>query len=188
MRRLLCLIFLLGISLSARSQSMKCENNGGLPTPKGKITDTTCHTSDLQSTYREIWSLNEKPLVSGKYPIQLEDANKENTLIVLQGASNSNTGCPDQTFLIDLTGISPRVFSFGIKNACSEYHWAKWSKNKRSVIALKNNVRFTYVNGKLIPPDDTDSDQFGSPILGEFITLTPSTPPIPFVKELTLPK
>ena len=35
--------------------------------------------------------------------------------------------------------------------ACNEFHWASWGE-KRSVIALKNNVSFVYENGKITPP------------------------------------
>jgi hypothetical protein len=50
-----------------------------------------------------------------------------------------------------MTSRPVKVFAFGVKTACNEFHWASWGKN-RSVIALKKNVEFVYENGKLIPP------------------------------------
>jgi hypothetical protein len=182
-------IFLFGAILASTTFAapISCDKHSETATPLGKLTREDCRDAITHKDV-SIWSLDGKRLVYGEYPITWEDGNAAHTLFVLEPPSVQTTGCPDQVFLIDLTGTAPRVFSFGIKNFCSEYHWARWSKKKRSVIALKDNVLFTYVNGKLIPPDDTNSDQIGMPATSAFIQVTPYTVPIPFVKELTLPK
>ena len=84
-------------------------------------------------------------------------------------------------YLIDLTGHKPRVFAFGVKNACAEYHWASWGK-KRSVIAIKENIRFTYSNGKLTPPPSDFGD--GIPLVRRY---SEDQRNWPFVEELPIP-
>ena len=69
--------------------------------------------------------------------------------------------CTARMFLIDLTGNKTHIFDFGVKNACAEYHWASWGN--RSVIAIKENIRFTYSSGKLSPPSADFGD--GTPLL-----------------------
>lgn len=44
-----------------------------------------------------------------------------------------------------------KVTAFGVKKACNEFHWASWNE-KRSVLSLKNNVKFVYENGKMTLP------------------------------------
>jgi hypothetical protein len=133
-----------------------------------------------------VWRLGDQKLVVGKYPVNYESANKNNSLIVLQSAQNDKIGCEDQVFLIDLAGDRPHVFSLGVTYSCGIFHWARWSEKKRSVIALKSNVQFTYMNGKVTPPEDTDT-KFGSPY-GYSYELPPGAQVTAFVHELPLPK
>lgn len=108
---------------------------------------------------------------------------EDGTLFLLQDASDPTLNCPPRMFLIDLTSDTPHVFAFGVKNACAEYHWASWGK-KRSVIAIKDNIRFTYSNGKLSPPPDDFGD--GTPLSRRYPE--DGKPPRlwPFVEELTI--
>ncbi len=186
MKNIYVVMFCVLFSAAVFAQPVTCERRHEIKTSKGKLIREVCTPSNPLDEVQNVWSLEGRRLVTGRHPITVEDRNDATSLFVLQGAKNSITGCPNQVFLIDLTGTAPRVFSFGVKNACSEYHWAKWSNKKRSVIALKFNVQFTYVNGKLIPPEDTDGDKFGTPLGYE--APTPATPPTPFVQELVLPK
>jgi hypothetical protein len=161
-----------------------CKEQSSLKTPLGELVELRCDASGgSPEKWRTKWMLNTKEILSGYGTISYQFSNSKNSLIVLQDFQNHSTGCPDRLFLVDLTGTSPREFSFGIKNACNVYHWAKWSDKKRSVIALKYNVQFTYLKGKLIPPEDTDGDKFGTPL--GYAAPTPSTPIVPFVQELT---
>jgi hypothetical protein len=86
-------------------------------------------------------------------------------------------------FLIDLTGDKPRVYAFGVKNACAEYQWASWGK-KHSVIAIKDNIRFTYSNGKLNPPPDDFGD--GTPLSRRYPEDGKPQRLWPFVEELQI--
>jgi hypothetical protein len=176
------------ITLAQEVNATTCKDGTWkIHSPLGLITEQVCKTSEgSPQKWATKYLLEGKPLLLRYGSVSLQIANKDDSLIVLQDFQNPQTGCPDRMFLMDLTGTAPRVFSFGVKNACNEYHWAKWSNKKRSVIALKFNVQFTYLNGKLIPPEDTDGDKFGTPLGYE--APTPATPPTPFVQELALPK
>ena len=76
---------------------------------------------------------------------------KTRTYWVYSGKALAETGCPDRLYLIDLSMKPAKVIAFGVKKACNEFHWASWG-DKRSVIALKNNVSFVYENGRITPP------------------------------------
>lgn len=180
------MFFAFGTSVYAKEVEA-CKEQSSLKTPLGELAELRCETSiGSPEKWATKWTLNAKEILSGYGTIAYQFSNPKNSLVVLQDFQNHQTGCPDRLFLFDLTGASPRVFSFGIKNASSVYHWAKWSDKKRSVIALKHNVQFTYLNGKLIPPDDTDGDKFGTPL--GYAVPTPSTPIVPFVQEFALQK
>lgn len=79
------------------------------------------------------------------------DSDKGRKLWVFRGNSMQETGCPDRLYFVDLSKSPVKVIAFGVKKACNEFHWASWGE-KRSVIALKNNVKFTYENGKMTLP------------------------------------
>lgn len=173
-------------SASAFAGSFRCETQGSFTTPKGQLIEEICRSPDHTEESQSIWRLGDQRLVIGRYPVTFESANRSNTLFVLQGANKWEIRCPDQVFLIDLTGERPRVFSLGVNYSCAIFHWAKWSEKKRSAIALKDNVQFTYSNGKVIPPEDTDT-KFGSP-LGYSVDLPKGAQVTAFVRELPLPK
>lgn len=111
---------------------------------------------------------------------------KNATLAVLQGQRSSykERACPDCLYLLDLNFESPHVYGFGVKNAENEFHWASWGK-RRSVIAIKKNVKFIYEGGKLIPPKK-DNDLFLTikPTMFE----TPVEKLEPFVQQLPVRK
>lgn len=186
MKRIHTLLMCIFFCDSAFASSFQCRNRSEIQTAKGVLEEDICTSSDPTEDAKSVWRLGKQKLVEAKYPVTKQDRNDTKTIFLLQAATNSKIGCPDQMYLVDLTGTSPKVFSFGVTNACNVYHWAKWSEKKRSVIALKYNVQFTYFNGKLIPPEDTDGDKFGTPL--GYAAPTPSTPLTPFVQELSLPK
>lgn len=160
-----------------------CKEYGSIKTPKGVIQDQVCEVPNEPGSSISRILLNNLVLLQGKYPITFEDRNKEKTLLVLQGASIPDLACSPRTFLIDLTGDKPRVFAFGVKNACAEYHWASWGK-KRSVIAIKDNIRFTYSNSKLSPPPNDFGD--GTPLSRRYPEDGKPQRLWPFVEELSI--
>lgn len=157
-----------------------CENHGTAHTPKGNLIDNYCHDLSKNSPSLDRYTLNESILFSSPYPTSFTDENKEKTLFVIQGPYDNDLACPSRMFLIDLTGDKPHVYAFGVKNACAEYHWASWGK-MRSVIAIKENIRFTYSNGKLTPPPADFGD--GTPV-----NIRPPADPRswPFVEEIPI--
>ena len=76
------------------------------------------------------------------------------------------------------------AFKFGVANANNEFQWASWGKNV-SVIALKNNVKFVYKDGKITPPK-ADNDLWTS--IKPTMFSTDVSKLIPFAEEIPLPK
>jgi hypothetical protein len=70
---------------------------------------------------------------------------------IYSGSPKPETGCNDRLYLVDLSMKPVKIITFGVKKACNEFYWASWGE-KRSVIALKNNVKFIYENGKMMLP------------------------------------
>lgn len=102
---------------------------------------------------------------------------------IFLGKASPTTGCPEQLYLLDLTPATPKVFAFGVKAACNEFHWASWGK-KSSTIAIRSNVKFIYMNGKLTaPPED---NELYSAIKPSFVD-TPVEQLHPFAREIPLP-
>lgn len=126
-----------------------CHERGKLTTPAGLLKQIHCEDKGQRGIDR--WALDGRVLVEGEYPINSESSEAGNRFLVLSSASSRSTHCSENLFLLDLSDTRPRVFRFGVRNACNEYHWASWGK-QRSVIAIKNNVRFVYANGRLTPP------------------------------------
>lgn len=154
----------------------------------GEITEYHCPEGNKYFTK---WILGNQVLLYGRSSIRFEISNstkaggyRNGTLFVFGGATEDadERGCPACLYLIDLTGDKPRVFAFGVKNALNQYHWASWGK-KRSVIAIKHNVKFVYKNGKLTPPKkDNDLYLTIKPTMFE----TPVEKLEPFVEEVSL--
>ena len=158
-----------------------CDDHGGLKTPLGVLQEQVCRIPNRPGSSVTQFLLEKKIVLSGSYPMMFRHANKANSLLVIEGSQDPSLACPARTFLIDLTGNKPRVFAFGVKNACAEYHWASWGK-KRSVIAIKENIRFTYSNGKLMPPPPDFGD--GIPLVRRYPEDQRNWP---FVEELPIP-
>ena len=124
-------------------------------TPAGILISRYCTKPD--GSRGEFWFLNDKLLygafLAGPEGDNLKTVEKKPfaSLIVLNGPNDFQLGCQGSLILLDLTRPTPHVFQFGVHNGCAEYHWSSWGK-KRSVIAIKDNVKFTYSDGKLLPP------------------------------------
>lgn len=127
-----------------------CESGRGIKTPYGRLVTTECSDANGYTTKKSI-ALDQQKLLEDRFLSGDLAIEKTRTFWIFSGKALAETGCPDRLYFIDLSGKPVKVFAFGIKKACNEFHWASWS-GKRSVIALKNNVSFVYENGKLTPP------------------------------------
>lgn len=147
------LILLLSVSVIHSAamgiQSGECTATKPRTTPFGVITFSECG-SEQQAGYRYFVSVNGKKVLQDSY-LSKEDFDPLYTRWIYRGSSSPKTGCADRLYLVDLSTQPTTVLAFGIKTACNEFEWASWG-DKRSVIALKHNVKFVYENGKLVPP------------------------------------
>ena len=158
-----------------------CDAGGKTATPLGNLEKFICRDKGKSVSTYSVFKLANTAILRSPYPTTFQAENKPKTLFVLQAASDAALACPARMYLVDLTGNKPRVFAFGVKNACAEYHWASWGK-KRSVIAIKENIRFTYNNGKLTPPPPDFGD--GIPLVRRYPEDQRNWP---FVEELPIP-
>lgn len=183
---LITFISLLSSMVVASDKPLDCRDAAWkIKTAHGLLKSISCDAAPHSpQKWLTKWYLNDKELLWGYGSLGFEARNDEKSLIVLSDFNDPTLSCPARMFLIDLTGIQPRVFAFGVKNACAEYHWASWGK-KRSVIAIKENIRFTYSNGKLTPPPADFGD--GIPLLRRYPEDAQSQRNWPFVEELQIP-
>jgi hypothetical protein len=117
-------------------------------TDQGVIKHVICR--DTQKHYIHVIKHEEQLLLRTDFLAE-EANNKGRSIWVLSGKPSAETGCPDRLYLIDLAMKPEKVIAFGVKKACNQFHWASWGE-RRSVIALKNNVSFVYENGQIKPP------------------------------------
>jgi hypothetical protein len=181
MRRIVNKFLLFCLFPGAAFGQFVCVSYGDVKTHQGILERQECKEPNRPGPTISKYVLDGKVLISGPSPITFENENKGKNLFALQGSYDPSLYCPNRMFLIDLTGEKPRVFAFGVKNACAEYHWASWGK-KRSVIAIKENIRFTYSNGKLSPPPDDFGD--GTPLSRRYPEDGKPPRVSPFVEEL----
>lgn len=115
-----------------------------------------------------------------------QDFDSSRTRWLFRGDVDPSTGCARQLYALDLATTPASVFAFGVKNACNEFHWASWG-DKRSVIALKHNVRFVYESGKLAPPAKGEAlwKAIEPPHSGPGLSIEDA---IPFVEIVPAPK
>lgn len=160
----------------------ECEAGIGIKTPAGRLISNQCFDSKGVGT-RRWFSLDGRRLVEDEYlsnDLALDTARLH---WIYEGRSLQQTGCPKQIYLLDLSVAPPKVFAFGVTAACNQFHWASWGK-KRSVIAIKDNVRFIYANGKLAAPA-ADNDLYST--IKPTMFDTPVEQLHPFARELPLP-
>jgi hypothetical protein len=164
-----------------QGQSDNCKASKPRKTDYGEFIKVDCGTA--KTGYKETISFNGVSILSDVRLFD-EDHNKDYSLrVYTSGAANPKTGCPSNLYLVDVSTQPVRVFSFGVKSACNEFHWASWGAN-RSVIALKDNVQFVYENGKITPPK-ADSDLWRK--IKPTMFSTPVEKLIPFADEVPMP-
>ncbi|MGC4063042.1 MAG: hypothetical protein QM749_20250 [Aquabacterium sp.] len=88
--------------------------------------------------------------------IRYQSSNDSESVWVFEGGGTPDMPCAQKQYLIDLSKKPVQILAFGVRGACSKFHWASWGKHK-SVIALKRNVKFTYKDGVLTPPKRDDN-------------------------------
>ncbi len=74
---------------------------------------------------------------------------------IYSGGADQYAECPNRAYLVDRSYTPPKVIKFGIKNACGEIDYVSSGK-KNLVVAFKDNIKFKYEGGKLIPPPVDD--------------------------------
>jgi hypothetical protein len=181
---ILPLIFFAVSNISAAADI--CKTGFGITTPFGKLVSTRCTNKGIDKTHT--LSLNDVKVLEDVHLFS-EESNKDKSLhIYTSGDFDIGTGCSRRIYLVDLSLQPVKVIAFGVKNACNEFHWASWG-DKRSVIALKNNVKFVYENGKLTPPPAGEKlfKAIEPPHSSRGADLTEDSA-IPFVNEVALPK
>lgn len=179
-----CTFFVCAFSFNANATSTgECETTKPRVTSFGSISRTECGTA--RSGYRYSVNVDGLPVLSDTY-LSRQDFDEKLGIWIYRGDSLQETGCPDRLYLIDLSKKPVTVIAFGVKKACNEFHWASWGKT-RSVIALKNNVKFTYENGKMILPatGETLWKAIEPPHAGTGLGLEDA---IPFAEDVPLPK
>jgi hypothetical protein len=145
---LLVVFFVLLFSSGCYSQEF-CKSAQPVKTPSGDLVLSRCNGLNRAPT-RKYVSVGGVKVLESSYLSEV-DFDKNRTHWIFRGDALPATGCPDRLYLVDLTVNPVKVVAFGIKKACNEFHWASWG-DKRSVIALKNNVKFSYESGKMTLP------------------------------------
>lgn len=145
-----CIVGAAAAFVLSQSNASECiDKKVQISTPQGPLRLQRCSGPRGKL---EKWLLGDREVLSGDAPITDKAQNKAGSLVVFSGGAYVHgTGCQGELKLVDFTGATPRVFRFGVKNACNEFHWASWGA-RTSVIALKENVRFVYAEGVLSPP------------------------------------
>lgn len=160
----------------------KCRSES-IDTSTGKLNHVICRNADRE--YVHTIYLGEQPLLRDAFLAEAEN-NQNRSIWIYVPQSQLKTACPDRLYLIDLSQSPVNVIAFGVKKACNEFHWASWGE-KRSVIALKRNVKFTYENGKIILPKSGEKlwNSIEPPHAGEGLTMDDA---VPFAEDVPPPK
>ncbi|MES2116809.1 MAG: hypothetical protein V4578_16730 [Pseudomonadota bacterium] len=151
--RLIFFTIVFCICTPSRAQVIRsnfCETAPPLRTQHGVITKTDCGTA--AKGYKQTFSVDGTAVLTDTQLFNEARDDSRTKWVFSSGKTHPETGCPDRIYLIDLSIKPAKVIAFGVNKACNEFHWASWGE-KKSVIALKNNVKFTYENGKMtLPP------------------------------------
>jgi len=132
--------------LSTALRGIKCLN------PEPKYRSSIPSIRQIRFKDKIIYST---PSQGGDYVMAPVDY-PEGVIIFMMG-DNENLACHSHLMLIDARGSIARAYDFGISHRCSEPSQSFWSKKKgveKGTIILKPDVKFTYKDGKLMPPDD----------------------------------
>lgn len=171
------------LQVAACSAQVTCKAGRAIDTPAGDLVINRCVDQNRQPVRRFVTVAGEKVL-DATY-LSDDDSDKERLKWVFRGDALRETGCPDRLYLLDLSSKPFRVFAFGVRKACNEFHWSSWGQ-KRSVIALKKNVAFVYENGKLSLPAAGEKlwNSIEPPHAGGGMTIEDA---VPFAEEIALP-
>ena len=143
-----CMGLLIAILPLLSSASEICKSGKGFTTPHGRFITTSCTDNGVQT--RKAVSLDGQKLIEDSF-LYDEAGDTQMQRWIFSGANSTETACPKSLYLVDISFAPPKLFMFGVKGACTEFHWSSWGK-VRSIIAVKNNVKFNYENDKLTPP------------------------------------
>lgn len=136
------------VGCSKADESVSCKTSKPKIYAFGEVSRTECTSTD-GATEDSIKFQGKSILKDVRlFP---DDSNPDKSIRIYTSGAATSTACAGRLYLVDFNIKPPRVLAFGVKKACNEFHWASWGV-KRSVIAIKKNVRFVYENGKLIPP------------------------------------
>ena len=175
----------LSVSVSAQESDLgSCTFSKPKTYSYGNVSRSQCGTP--KKGYRESIYFNGSPILSDTQLFDDDSNNDRSVRIYTSGSSNTATGCAPRLYLIDFSKQPVKVIAFGVKKACNEFHWASWGE-KRSVIALKHNVKFTYENGKMILPKAGEKlwSSIEPPHAGEGLAMEDA---IPFAEDVPPPK
>jgi hypothetical protein len=153
-------------------------------TPHGPIAEYYCEASP-QSKPSHYVALDGVKVLQDSF-LARDDVHPSRSIWIFTGGGSIETGCATRLYLLDTSMEPVKVFAFGVKKACNEFHWASWG-DKRSVIALKHNVKFVYENGKLTPPASGEGlwKAIEPPHAGAGLAKEDA---VAFVEEVPLPK
>lgn len=177
---MLVVLLLSGSVLAQESDSISCTFSKPKTYSYGTVSRSQCGTAT--KGYRESIYFNGSPILSDTQLFDDDSNNDRSVRIYTSGSANTATGCAPRLYLIDFSKQPAKVIAFGVKKACNEFHWASWGE-KRSVIALKHNVKFTYENGKMILPKSGEKlwNSIEPPHAGEGLAMEDA---IPFAEDI----
>lgn len=140
-------------------------------------------SKDPSTPAQDVVAVNGIPVLTGKVLRGVAEDRSGQRLVYQSSKGSSDPEDFGNLYLIDLQYTPPKVFSFGVKAAKNEFHWASWSA-KRSVIALKYNVKFVY-DGVRVTPPAADNDLWSA--IRPTMFDTPVERLVPFAREVPLP-
>ena len=154
MKNILVALLLFG-TYEFAAAAENCKTSDGVATPGGRLTTKSCVDEHGRPTRKSIAldgvTLLEDSALYGDLAID-----KSRTHWVYQSDPDAVTNCTGRVYMVDVSAKPAAVFAFGVKNTCNQFSWASWSKSG-GVIVLKENVKFQYKAGRLIPPPADDA-------------------------------
>jgi hypothetical protein len=191
------IVFLVALIFHSAQATEKCESERPVDTPNGLLVQEVCSTTievpvptgninpnnRIGHRYTYTLKLGNAPLIRDSY-LSLQDLDRKKGLRIY---SNGGTAL----YLVDLNQNPPLIFKFGVRMSTNEFEYASWGK-KNSVIAIKDNTKFIYQDGRLIPPRNVDYAALDSSLIqyrtdGSIYKMPDLTGFIPFVEKLALP-
>jgi hypothetical protein len=161
-----------------------CTDRLPITTPYGDLVRRTCHEGEKNLTSEIL--LSGKAVIKAKSLLD-EGRNNKKSVWIYSGEWNGRNAI----FLLDISQNPIKAFAFGITMATNEIDYVSWGK-KNDVIAIKNNVKFLYQGGRLIPPDAdyaashsiTDTRNLRFDMKGNVIATFDINKNIPFVEVI----